>query len=90
MTIASYEYAVYDFTAGNGFTINPTTGYVTVSPFTTIDREARATYNLVIKATDGGTPSPLTATSSLLITVSLVLLSVTFNMHRSSHTRSCI
>ncbi|XP_010897511.2 protocadherin-23 [Esox lucius] len=47
------------------FTIHPTTGVVSTTQ--ELDREERPSYNLCIQASDGGQPTPLSSSTTLLV-----------------------
>ena len=54
---------------GGAFSIDPTLGIITVAA--QLDRIAQSEYNLVVKATDGGSPSlTTTATVKIIVTIS--------------------
>ncbi|KAG7458951.1 hypothetical protein MATL_G00226040, partial [Megalops atlanticus] len=70
----------YSLTGGEGqFSINPATGQIITSSL--LDREARASYQLVVTARDGG--QPVAASSSA--TVSVVVADVNDNPPRFHH-----
>uniref|UniRef100_A0A672QGH4 Protocadherin Fat 4 n=1 Tax=Sinocyclocheilus grahami TaxID=75366 RepID=A0A672QGH4_SINGR len=65
--------------AGGNFSINPSTGLIITSSL--LDREARASYQLLVVATDGGQPTPLSSSA----TVSVVVADVNDNPPRFHH-----
>ncbi|XP_016110127.1 protocadherin Fat 4 [Sinocyclocheilus grahami] len=70
----------YSLSGGDGqFSINPSTGLIITSSL--LDREARASYQLLVVATDGGQPTPLSSSA----TVSVVVADVNDNPPRFHH-----
>lgn len=70
----------YSLSGGNGqFSINPATGLIITSSL--LDREARASYQLLVVAMDGGQPTPLSSSA----TVSVVVADVNDNPPRFHH-----
>ncbi|KAJ0050289.1 hypothetical protein NL108_014936 [Boleophthalmus pectinirostris] len=59
----------YSLSGGHGqFSINPATGQIITSSL--LDREERATYQLLVVATDGGQPDALSSSATVSVTVS--------------------
>uniref|UniRef100_A0A673FQT2 FAT atypical cadherin 4 n=1 Tax=Sinocyclocheilus rhinocerous TaxID=307959 RepID=A0A673FQT2_9TELE len=70
----------YSLSGGDGqFSINPSTGLIITSSL--LDREARASYQLLVVATDGGQPTPLSSSA----TVSVVVADINDNPPRFHH-----
>uniref|UniRef100_A0A8C1MUD6 FAT atypical cadherin 4 n=1 Tax=Cyprinus carpio TaxID=7962 RepID=A0A8C1MUD6_CYPCA len=70
----------YSLSGGDGqFSINPATGLIITSSL--LDREARASYQLLVVAMDGGQPTPLSSSA----TVSVVVADVNDNPPRFHH-----
>uniref|UniRef100_A0AAY4CGQ0 Protocadherin Fat 4 n=1 Tax=Denticeps clupeoides TaxID=299321 RepID=A0AAY4CGQ0_9TELE len=70
----------YRLTGGSGqFSINPATGQIITSSL--LDREARATYQLLVVASDGGQPHALSSSA----TVSVVVADINDNPPRFHH-----
>nr|XP_029518058.1 protocadherin Fat 4 [Oncorhynchus nerka] len=70
----------YRLTGGNGqFSINPGTGQIITSSL--LDREARANYQLLVVATDGGQPLGMSSSA----TVSVVVADINDNPPRFHH-----
>jgi hypothetical protein len=70
----------YRLTGGNGqFSINPGTGQIITSSL--LDREARANYQLLVVATDGGQPLGMSSSA----TVSVVVDDINDNPPRFHH-----
>ncbi|XP_062874781.1 protocadherin Fat 4 [Trichomycterus rosablanca] len=70
----------YRLTGGDGqFSINPATGQIITSSL--LDRETRASYELLVVASDGGHPTPLSSSA----TVSVVINDVNDNPPRFHH-----
>uniref|UniRef100_A0A8C8JQR9 Protocadherin Fat 4 n=1 Tax=Oncorhynchus tshawytscha TaxID=74940 RepID=A0A8C8JQR9_ONCTS len=70
----------YSLTGGNGqFSINPGTGQIITSSL--LDREARANYQLLVVATDGGQPLGMSSSA----TVSVVVADINDNPPRFHH-----
>ncbi|XP_046896500.1 protocadherin Fat 4 [Hypomesus transpacificus] len=70
----------YSLTGGSGqFSINPATGQIITS--SSLDREARASYQLLVVASDGGQPLGLSSSA----TVSVVVADVNDNPPRFHH-----
>nr|XP_023651622.1 protocadherin Fat 4 [Paramormyrops kingsleyae] len=70
----------YSLTGGDGqFSINPATGQIITSSL--LDRETRASYELLVVASDGGQPLGLTSSA----TVSVLVLDVNDNPPRFHH-----
>ncbi|XP_034298784.1 protocadherin Fat 4 [Pantherophis guttatus] len=58
----------YSLSGGNSqFTINPSTGQIITSAL--LDREAKENYTLIVVAKDGGIPTPLSSSASVLVTI---------------------
>lgn len=58
----------YSLSGGHGqFSINPATGQIITSSL--LDREERASYQLLVVATDGGTPRGLSSSATVSVTV---------------------
>uniref|UniRef100_A0AAV2MHD2 Protocadherin Fat 4 n=1 Tax=Knipowitschia caucasica TaxID=637954 RepID=A0AAV2MHD2_KNICA len=58
----------YSLSGGHGqFSINPATGQIITSSL--LDREERATYQLLVVATDGGQPDALSSSATVSVTV---------------------
>ena len=60
------EYSIIEGNAGTAFSINSTSGVITVA--SGLDRETLASYRLIVRATDGGTPSQFSS-REVVITV---------------------
>ncbi|XP_048086719.1 protocadherin Fat 4 [Alosa alosa] len=70
----------YSLTGGSGqFSINPATGQIITSSL--LDREARASYQLLVVASDGGQPMGLSSSA----TVSVVVADINDNPPRFHH-----
>lgn len=70
----------YSLTGGSGqFSINPATGQIITSSL--LDREARASYQLLVVASDGGQPKALSSSA----TVSVVVADINDNPPRFHH-----
>lgn len=70
----------YSLTGGSGqFSINPATGQIITSSL--LDREARASYQLLVVASDGGQPKGLSSSA----TVSVVVADINDNPPRFHH-----
>uniref|UniRef100_A0A8C1TXC5 Protocadherin Fat 4 n=1 Tax=Cyprinus carpio TaxID=7962 RepID=A0A8C1TXC5_CYPCA len=70
----------YSLSGGDGqFSINPATGLIITSSL--LDREARASYQLLVVASDGGQPTPLSSSA----TVSVVVADINDNPPRFHH-----
>ncbi|XP_055033441.2 protocadherin Fat 4 [Misgurnus anguillicaudatus] len=70
----------YSLSGGDGqFSINPSTGLIITSSL--LDRETRASYQLLVVAVDGGQPTPLSSSA----TVSVVVADINDNPPRFHH-----
>ncbi|XP_073778503.1 protocadherin Fat 4 isoform X2 [Danio rerio] len=70
----------YSLSGGDGqFSINPSTGLIITSSL--LDRETRASYQLLVVASDGGQPTPLSSSA----TVSVVVADINDNPPRFHH-----
>lgn len=81
-------YAIVGGNTSNAFTINPTTGLITVNNAAAIDFETNPTFDLMIKVTDNGTPV-LSSTAMLTIKLTDIkepatVLPATFTLSENS------
>ena len=58
----SITYSIVSGNTGGAFVINPTTGAISVAGAGVLNNQTTASYNLLVRATDGATPSDVGVT----------------------------